>query len=128
VFLDILSILTVVIKEKGNFLINEYSQLQILRFINDDTSQPKIAKQSGYSVGKVNFIIKALVKKGLVKVENFTSSHHKKKYKYLLTDKGIKEKITLTKKFIKQKKSEYEALQKDLKADTLKWGNTYDES
>ena len=109
-------------------MINEYSQLQILRFINDDTSQPKIAKQSGYSVGKVNFIIKALVKKGLVKVENFTSSHHKKKYKYLLTDKGIKEKITLTKKFIKQKKAEYEALQKDLKADTLKWGNTYDKS
>jgi len=69
-----------------------------------------------------------LIKKGLVKVENFISAHHKKKYKYLLTDKGIKEKTALTKKSIKQKKAAYNARQKDLKSDTLKWGNTYDES
>ncbi len=95
-------------------MINDYSQLQVLRSITDDTSQPKIAKNIGYSVGKVNFIIKALGEKGLIKVENFSNSNNKLKYKYLLTDEGIKEKISLTKKFIQRKKAEYEELQREL--------------
>ncbi len=95
-------------------MINEYSKLQVLRHINEDTSQPKIAKKVGYSLGKVNFIIKALVEKGLVKIENFSNSKDKSKYKYLLTDEGIKEKIELTKKFIQRKKQEYEELQREL--------------
>ena len=95
-------------------MINEYSKLQVLRHINEDTTQPKIAKKVGYSLGKVNFIIKALVEKGLVKMENFSNSKDKSKYKYLLTDEGIKEKIELTKKFIQRKKQEYEELQREL--------------
>ena len=95
-------------------MINEYSKLQVLRHIDENTSQPKIAKKVGYSLGKVNFIIKALVEKGLVKIENFSNSKDKSKYKYLLTDEGIKEKIKLTKKFIKRKKQEYEELQREL--------------
>ena len=95
-------------------MINEYSKLQVLRHINEDTTQPKIAKKVGYSLGKVNFIIKALVEKGLVKIENFSNTKDKSKYKYLLTDEGIKEKIELTKKFIQRKKQEYEELQREL--------------
>ena len=95
-------------------MINEYSKLQVLRHINEDTTQPKIAKKVGYSLGKVNFIIKALVEKGLVKMENFSNSKDKSKYKYLLTDEGIKEKIELTKKFIQRKKQEHEELQREL--------------
>jgi len=102
-------------------LINDYTQLQVLRSITEDTSQPKIAKKIGYSVGKVNFIIKALAEKGLIKVENFSNSNNKLKYKYLLTDEGIKEKISLTKKFIQRKKAEYEELQRELEEDNLKW-------
>ncbi len=95
-------------------MINDYTQLQVLRSINKNTSQPKIAKKVGYSLGKVNFIIKALVEKGLIKIENFTESNNKLRYRYLLTDKGIKEKINLTKKFIERKKAEYEELQREL--------------
>jgi EPS-associated MarR family transcriptional regulator len=95
-------------------LITEYSRLQILRAIKDDTSQPKIAKEVGYSIGKVNFILKELVKKGLIKMENFANSNSKSKYRYLLTKNGLKEKIDLTKKFIEIKKVEYEQLQREL--------------
>jgi len=97
-------------------LVNDYTQLQVLRSITEDTSQPKIAKKVGYSVGKVNFIIKALAEKGLLKVENFANSNNKLNYKYLLTEKGIKEKIYLTKKFIQIKKAEYEMLERELEA------------
>ena len=95
-------------------MVNEYNTLQILRYIKEDTTQPKIAKKIGYSVGKVNFIIKALVEKGLIKIENFSNSKDKSKYRYLLTEKGMKEKIELTKKFIQRKKQEYEELRREL--------------
>ena len=103
-------------------MINDYAQLQVLRYIKEDTSQPKIAKKIGYSVGKVNFIIKALAEKGLIKIENFSNANNKLKYRYLLTEDGIKEKIALTKKFIERKKAEYEELQQELEEDSLKYG------
>ena len=65
-------------------------------------------------MGKVNYILKALIKKGLIKIENFSNSENKKNYKYLLTEQGIKEKIALTEKFIERKKREYEELQDEL--------------
>jgi hypothetical protein len=68
---------------------------------------------------------KALIDKGFIKAENFMTSDNKKKYSYLLTDEGTKEKITLTKKFIERKKAEYEEyeeLQRDLEDDTVKYG------
>jgi len=112
--LDILLII-IVIKEKGNFLTSKYSQLQIHIFIHNNTSQPKIAKQSSYNVGsKVNFIIKALIKKGLVKVENFITNEYKYRYRYFLTPAGIEEKIMLTQKFLEWKRKEYEELQGEL--------------
>ena len=52
----------------------EYSELLILRHIKEDISQPSLAKEVGFSVGKVNFIMKALVNKGLIKCDRFISS------------------------------------------------------
>jgi len=95
-------------------LTNDYNDLQILRAIKEDVSQPSIANEIGFSVGKVNFILKALVEKGFIKTERFLSSNNRMKYRYLLTDDGVKEKIALTQKFIVRKKSEYEELQREL--------------
>lgn len=88
--------------------------LAILRKSESMKSQPSLAKELGYSVGKINYILKALIEKGFIKVENFATSKQKKKYQYLLTQKGIKEKIALTEKFVERKKKEYEELQKEL--------------
>ena len=100
----------------------KYSYLLTDKGIKENISQPSIAKEIGFSVGKVNFILKALVEKGFIKYERFTSSNNKMKYKYLLTDEGIKEKMSLTQKFITRKKAEYEELQRELELDTKKWG------
>jgi len=92
----------------------EELQLTILRNITPATTQKSLADELGYSIGKINYIFKALSKKGLLKVESFYSNQNKKQYKYLLTQQGLEEKITLTKKFIQRKKEEYEELQREL--------------
>jgi len=97
---------------------NEELELTILRKVDDVKNQRTLADELGYSVGKINYIMNALIDKGLIKVENFATAENKKNYKYLLTQKGIKEKVTLTERFIKKKKAEYNQLQKELK--TLK--------
>lgn len=72
-------------------------------------------EEIGYSAGKVNYVLKKLVEKGLVKVDRFVNSKSKIQYKYLLTPEGIKEKIALTDKFIEIKKEEYDKLQQQKK-------------
>ena len=89
-------------------------ELLILKNINKTTSQKYIAQEIGYSVGKVNYILKALIEKGMVKAENFINNKNKIQYKYLLTEEGIKHKINITEQFIKRKKEEYDSLQNDL--------------
>jgi len=91
-----------------------YEQLQIMQIISNHKSQHTLADELSVSVGKINHIVKALVDKGFVKVGNFMSADDKTKYKYLLTQKGINEKIALTKHFIEIKKAEYEKMQEDL--------------
>jgi len=93
----------------------EYIELLMLRNLDKNITQKALAKEFGFSIGKINYILNALIDKGLVKVENFANSKTKKQYKYLLTKKGIQEKINLTKKFIEKKKLEYEMLQRDLR-------------
>ena len=106
---------------------NEELTLSVLRNIDTLTTQKSLADELGLSVGKVNYVLKALIEKGLIKAENFFANKNKNQYKYLLTDDGIKEKVSLTKKFITRKKAEYEELQRDLEADTLKWGGKLNE-
>ncbi len=93
---------------------NEELTLTLLRKAEVIESQKSIADELGISVGKVNYVLKALIEKGLIKADNFYKAKNKRKYKYLLTQKGIEEKITLTKKFIERKKAEYEELQMEL--------------
>ena len=95
---------------------NEELTLSVLRNIDTLTTQKSLADELGLSVGKVNYVLKALIEKGLIKAENFFANKNKNQYKYLLTDDGIKEKVSLTKKFIIRKKAEYEELQRYLES------------
>lgn len=88
--------------------------LEVLRHAEKHSSQSTLARDIGYSVGKVNYILKALIEKGLIKAERFAKNENKKGYMYLLTTEGIKRKLQLTEKFIEIKKREYEELQKEL--------------
>jgi EPS-associated MarR family transcriptional regulator len=93
---------------------NEELTLSVLRNIDTLKSQKSLADDLGISVGKVNYVLKALIEKGLIKAENFFENKNKNQYKYLLTEKGFKEKVLLTKNFIQRKKAEYEELQREL--------------
>ena len=92
----------------------EYIELQVLESLAENKTQTTIAQELTMAIGKVNYIANALIGKGFIKAGNFVNAKNKKKYKYLLTEKGLDEKITITKKFIKIKKAEYEKMQKEL--------------
>ena len=93
---------------------HEEFELLMLKNAHNISSQKSLAKEIGFSVGKINYVLNALIEKGLIKSENFITSNNKRKYKYLLTEKGIQEKMQLTRKFITRKKAEFEELQRDL--------------
>ena len=87
-------------------------QLDLLHCIQKDSnaSQRQIAKKTGFSIGKVNYCLKALLDIGFIKITNFNSSNQKVKYAYILTPRGIQEKVVITKQFIIKKKQEYDKL------------------
>ncbi|WP_457608458.1 MarR family EPS-associated transcriptional regulator [Nitratifractor sp.] len=93
---------------------NDELTLELLRKVESLPSQKRMAEELGISVGKTNYVLKALIRKGLIKAENFVTSQNKKAYRYLLTEEGIREKIELTRLFIERKKREYEELQLEL--------------
>jgi EPS-associated MarR family transcriptional regulator len=86
--------------------------LRIFREINrsPEMTQREFSFRLGISLGKVNFLINALIQKGFVKVENFKKSSNKIKYLYCLTPRGIEEKSRMTYHFLKRKMREYEEL------------------
>ena len=79
------------------------------------TSQRDLAQQLGFSLGKLNYCVKALQQKGLIKIKNFEKNPNKLNYIYVLTPKGIAEKTKLTINFMKRKMKEYEELKEELK-------------
>ena len=79
------------------------------------TSQRDLAQQLGFSLGKLNYCLKALQQKGLIKIKNFQKNTNKLNYIYFLTPKGIAEKTKLTINFMKRKMKEYEELKEELK-------------
>lgn len=83
---------------------------------NPDMSQRELARAVGVSVGSVNYLLGALIEKGLVKIGNFTASNDKRRYAYVLTPKGIASKAALTRAFLKRKMVEYEALKAEIEA------------
>tara|TARA_B100001248_G_scaffold119141_1_gene89049 strand:- start:184 stop:501 length:318 start_codon:yes stop_codon:yes gene_type:complete len=78
------------------------------------SSQRELAKELGFSLGKLNYCIKALQLKGLVKIENFKKNPNKINYFYVLTPQGIATKTKLTINFMKKKMKEYDDLKKEL--------------
>ena len=90
--------------------------LRIFREINrsPEMTQREFSSRLGISLGKVNFLINALIQKGFVKVENFKKSSSKSKYLYCLTPKGIEEKSRMTYLFLKRKMREYEHLELEI--------------
>ena len=81
---------------------------------NPKYSQRELADDLGFSLGKLNYCLKALQKKGLVKINNFKNNKNKINYIYLLTPKGIAAKTKLTINFMKKKMQEYDALKKEI--------------
>lgn len=90
-----------------------YRLLKLLQ-ANPELTQRELAKAMGVSLGKINYCLKALVEKGLVKAANFRNHPNKKCYAYLLTPKGIEEKARITLRFLKRKQQEYEALKAEI--------------
>ncbi|PPR41452.1 MAG: hypothetical protein CFH22_00484 [Alphaproteobacteria bacterium MarineAlpha5_Bin12] len=90
--------------------------LNVLRKIqnNPDASQREMAKDLGFSLGKLNYCLSALKAKGLVKVNNFRQNKNKINYIYILTPKGILQKTNLTIKFMQLKMNEYDELNREL--------------
>jgi len=93
-------------------LTDEY-RYQVLKRLaeNPHLSQRELARELGISLGKVNYCIRALIEKGMVKVDNFRNSQNKQAYTYLLTPKGIEDKSKVAARFLNRKLAEYEALQ-----------------
>ena len=91
----------------------------VLRKLHKDpnASQRRIAEELNLSLGKINYCIKALKNKGLIKVKNFKDSKDKSRYLYVLTPKGISEKTKLTINFLKKRAEEYNKLKQEMKSD-----------
>tara|TARA_B100001093_G_C26319453_1_gene797003 strand:+ start:373 stop:669 length:297 start_codon:yes stop_codon:yes gene_type:complete len=91
-------------------------QFDVLRKIQKkpDSSQRELAKDLGISLGKLNYCLKALQSKGLVKIKNFKKNPKKLNYLYVLTPKGIAEKTRLTLNFMKKKMDEYNELKDEM--------------
>ena len=90
--------------------------LKILKAIKDDPAltQRELSFHLSMSLGKVNYLIKSLIRRGLVKVDNFKSSSNKISYLYMLTPSGIEEKARTTFFFLKRKLEEYERLEMEI--------------
>tara|TARA_B110000211_G_C13706828_1_gene389946 strand:- start:32 stop:343 length:312 start_codon:yes stop_codon:yes gene_type:complete len=90
--------------------------LDILRKIysKNELSQRKLAKDLNFSLGKLNYCLKSLKKKGLIKMQNFKNNENKINYIYKLTPKGISQKTKLTISFMQRKMKEYDELKKEL--------------
>lgn len=89
---------------------------ELLRKINSkpESTQRELAQELGFSLGKLNYCLKALQKKGLIKIKNFQKNPNKLNYLYVLTPEGLTAKTKLTINFMKKKMKEYEELKNEL--------------
>jgi EPS-associated MarR family transcriptional regulator len=100
----------------------ERIRLTAMRLLAQQPSlnQRELARAMGMSLGKTNYLLRELLDKGWIKVQNFRRSDHKLAYAYLLTPSGIRQKVALTRRFLSRKESEFEMLQRvigDLRAE-----------
>ena len=97
-------------------LLTDSKHLEILKLLESEPqmSQRALAQAMGVSLGKANYCLKALMQKGLVKLEKFRANPDKRQYAYLLTAAGLKEKTRITMEFLRCKVAEYEVLEKEI--------------
>ena len=96
----------------------EQAQLRILKIIETEPeiSQRQLAEVLGVSLGKTNYLIKALLEKGHIKAGNFLRAEDKLKYAYLLTPEGLRAKLELTRNYLARKEQEYIAMKAEIEA------------
>jgi EPS-associated MarR family transcriptional regulator len=97
-------------------MLSEEMRYQVMRLLeaNPELSQRDVARALGISLGKVNYCLQALIRKGWIKATNFKNSHHKAAYMYLLTPRGLEEKGHLALRFLVIKMREYEKLRVEI--------------
>jgi len=95
---------------------NDELRYKLLRALcdNPNLTQREMAQLMGFSLGKVNFCIKALLEVGFIKAGNFKNSKNKVAYAYILTAKGIEEKADVTSRFLRRKVEEYARLEREI--------------
>ena len=95
----------------------EQAHLQILNIVTREPglNQRQLAERLDVSLGKANYLLKALLEKGLIKADNFRRSDNKLAYLYLLTPKGAAAKVRLTRAYLARKEVEYVALKQEIK-------------
>ena len=97
---------------------SEQAHLRILKIVEaePEISQRQLAERLRVSLGKTNYLLKALLDKGHIKAGNFMRAESKLKYVYLLTPDGIKAKLQLTRDYLARKEREYSALKAEIEA------------
>ena len=93
---------------------NDQDQFNILRKLNKNMSQRELATDLGFSLGKLNYLINELKKKGLIKIKRFKRNKRKIRYVYILTPEGISKRTKMAFSFMKRKLIEYEELKKEM--------------
>ena len=83
---------------------------------NPEMSQRDLAAEVGVSVGRIHYVLRALIERGLIKTGNFRASPDKRRYAYVLTPRGVAEKTAMTQRFLARKIKEYEALKLEIEA------------
>ena len=99
-----------------NYKTDEYNILRKIKS-KPNSSQRQMANELGFSLGKLNYCLKALKEKGLVKIKNFKKNTNKIGYMYILTPKGISIKTKITLNFMKRKMKEYDELKSEIEKD-----------
>lgn len=94
----------------------EEAHFRVLRAIeaNPTLSQRELARTLGISLGKTNYCLQALLRRGWIKAKNFKNNKNKIAYSYLLTPQGIDQKARLTLRFLDRKRAEYAALRQEI--------------
>jgi EPS-associated MarR family transcriptional regulator len=97
-------------------VLNDEVRYKLLRLLNarPELTQRELARELGLSLGKVNYCVRALIDKGLIKTANLKNSKNKITYMYLLTPRGVEEKARVTMRFLQRKMREYELLKLEI--------------
>lgn len=97
---------------------SEDAHLRVLHLLQQqpELSQRQLAEKLGVSLGKANYLLRALLEKGSIKARNFRNSQNKLAYAYFLTPQGLAQKTTMAQGYLQRKTAEYEALRSEIES------------